>query len=120
VLLLALQIMNLSVQSRPTLGTNDSFLLGHGSMVNPIDHLLEYVLERVLHRKNAFPEDGRNKEHRDPMQFEKTTTFNLYFSYYAIQIENPVHTIILTHRDAYTEGYNYLFASEINPPPPKV
>jgi hypothetical protein len=120
VLLLALQILNLSVQSRPLTDSSDGYLLGHSQLVNPIDHLLEYVVERMMHRKNAFPEDGKHSENA-PMQFEKTTAFNLYLSCYtSIKIETPVHHIHPTHRDAYSEGYYYLFASEINPPPPKV
>ncbi len=122
VLLLALQILNLSVQSRPATDANDSYMLSHSHQENPIDHLLEYVIERVMKDKNAFPEDANTeKRGRDPMQFEKTTAFNLYLSYYtSIKIETPVHHILPTHQDAYAEGYYYLFASEINPPPPKV
>lgn len=120
VLLLALQILNLSVQSRPTSDTNDSFMLGHSQLVNPIDHALEYIVERIMNKKNAFPEDGKSNS-QDPIHVEKTTSFNLYFAYYDIQhIGATVRPIILTHRDAYAEGYHYLFASEINPPPPKV
>lgn len=120
VLVLALQILNLSVQSRPATDTNDSFMLSHTYQINPVDHLLEFIMERIMHKKNAFPEDNKH-QHRDPMQFAKTSPYNLYHaSYYSIQIETPVHHILPTHRDAYAEGYNYLFVSEINPPPPKV
>ena len=120
VLLLALQILNVSVQSRPANDTNDSYMLSHTHLVNPIDHALEYIVERILHKKNAFPEDG--KAHRqEPIHLVKTTAFNLYFScYHTPLLATTSHPLMLTHKDAYAEGYNYLFASEINPPPPKV
>ena len=120
VLLLALQILNLSVQSRPSSDTNDSYMLSHTQLVNPIDHALEYIVERIMHHKNAFPEDGKAHS-QDPIHLEKTTAFNLYLSpYYTPVMATTSHPIMLTHKDAYAEGYDYLFASEINPPPPKV
>lgn len=120
VLLLALQILNLSVQSRPASDTNDSYMLSHTHLVNPIDHALEYIVERLMHKKDAFPEDGKAHS-QDPIHLVKTTAFNLYLSYYHTPlVATTSHPLLLTHKDAYAEGYDYLFASEINPPPPKV
>lgn len=116
-LVLALQILNLSVQSRPTNDTNDSFMLSHNALANPIDHAVEFIVERIMKKKNAFPEDTKRQD-QEPF-VSKMATFNLYFSYYTIQIERTHPQVVLMHEDIYKEGYHYLFASEINPPPPK-
>lgn len=117
-MLLALQILNLSVQSRPANDSNDGFMLSHSTVDNPVDNAIEYIVERVMNFKNAFPEYGK-QSHQDPMQFNKTASFNLYFAYYNIYIEKIYQPLVLMHQDIYKEGYHYLFASEINPPPPK-
>lgn len=92
-------------------------MLSHSSVANPVDHALEYVVERIMKKKNAFPEDTK-KHHQEPFM-SKIGSFNLYFSYYSIKIDKVHHNIVLMHPDIYKEGYHYLFASEINPPPPK-
>ena len=59
ILILALQILNMSISCRVT---NDSFFYQINDSVNIADHALEYIIEDVMGFKNAFPEIKENKQ----------------------------------------------------------
>lgn len=116
-LILALQILNLSVYGSQF----EQFINGtHGKKVmelNQIDSFMEYVVEIVLKHDNAFPEQKGNHTKND------SKTLKAPFQLFHIQ-EQEVATMpapkALEHHSYFKINYNYLFYKEINPPPPRL
>ena len=116
VLILALQILNMSISCRIT---NDSFFSQLDNSVNIADHALEFILEDLMGFKNAFPEIKENKQQHHVTNTQKVQEFKLFS--FQPKMENCFSTKIST--DKYSlliiHPYNE-YAWEINPPPPKV
>lgn len=116
VLILALQILNMSISCRIT---NDSFFSKIDNSVNIADHALEYIIEDVMGFKNAFPEIKENQQQHHVSNTQKVQEFKL-FSFqpiidncYSTKISTDKYSLLIIH------PYNE-YAWEINPPPPKV
>lgn len=116
VLIVALQILNMSISCRIA---NDSFFSKIDNSVNIADHALEYIIEDVMGFKNAFPEVKENKQQHHVSNTQKVQEFKL-FSFqpkidicYSTKISNDKYFLLIIH------PYNE-YAWEINPPPPKL
>ena len=115
ILILALQILNMSISCRIT---NDSFFSQIDDSVNIADHALEFIVENVMGYPNAFPERKENRQQHHVSNTQKIQEFKL-FSYQSNNITR--HSTIIS-----TDNYSLLiihpyneYAWEINPPPPK-
>ena len=115
ILILALQILNMSISCRIT---NDSFFSQIDDSVNIADHALEFIVENVMGYPNAFPERKENRQQHHVSNTQKIQEFKL-FSYQSCNITR--HSTIIS-----TDNYSLLiihpyneYAWEINPPPPK-
>jgi hypothetical protein len=117
VLVIALQILNLSVYS----GDFDIFSTTDTQKTigeyNQIDFLIEYVAEIVLDHKDAFPENGVHNHHNSLVHQMK---------HICIKINNYKRNSDVDYCDISSSvpvslktEYKYLFANEIIPPPPK-
>ncbi len=115
-LILALQILNLSVYGSQF----EQFINGnHGKKVmelNQIDSFMEYVVEIVLKHDNAFPEQSGNHTKNNSKTLK--TPFQLFHFQEQEVVIIPVQPI-LEHHSYFRINYTYLFYKEINPPPPK-
>ncbi|WP_222166726.1 hypothetical protein [Edaphocola aurantiacus] len=119
VMLLALQIMNMSVYSS---GFYIKVKDGKGhkvSMFNQIDSVLEYLVEITFGQVNAFPEQDTGHHH--PIKhITKTAKF---FDVAIQEIRQFELQSITEHAPVkyteYTDKYDFLYYKEINPPPPK-
>jgi len=111
-LLVAVQILNLSVYGK-SFREND---ITGGT--NQIDSMVEFVTEIVLDHKNAFPENGPHNNHQSHTNHQlKYQGFNLINFRKSSEIKR--YCVIITIPVPSKEDYKYLFAREINPPPPK-
>ncbi len=116
-LLLALQILNLSFDSiefQP-IGSNNTIV-----SFNDLNTAIEYVSEVVLKHDNAFPEysnAGKSSQKNYPVQ--KQGTVKLYFFNPSIRL-NPQSLLVSANFILTNEKYTSSFFAEINPPPPKV
>lgn len=112
VLFLALQILNLSINSidfQPFQTTNLTEF-------NDINTITEYVSEIVLGHTNAFPEFARKEEKQSQLQkhidFKMLNPGNVFVSINFVKAP-------LLFTSLRKEPYSYQFFKEINPPPPK-
>ncbi|ANI88612.1 hypothetical protein A9P82_04505 [Arachidicoccus ginsenosidimutans] len=119
VLILALQVLNLSVYG---CAYKEAVVTNKGNTIiqtNQIDCLAEYIVEEVLDYSNAFPEQNGNHT-RNCVKVVKTQ-IQFFSEYQRIEetcdIELPVDTRKYAH---YKNTYDYLYFKEINPPPPKL
>ncbi|MBY0479807.1 MAG: hypothetical protein K2Q21_00525 [Chitinophagaceae bacterium] len=112
ILLLALQILNLSVNSidfKPFETTNLTEF-------NDINTITEYVSEIVLGHTNAFPEFAKKTQKQSQLQKHLTIKMlnkDAFFEPIAFA------TAPLQFCAAIKETYLFDFYHEINPPPPK-
>ena len=124
VLILALQMLNISVYSRSyEYYAKDEN--GHTVIEeNQIDSFIEYITEVVLDFRDAFPEDTNslNLEHGGNYKAPHTIMKNVM-----VQLAVPVHYTgwgqnepsPATPKFSIYKDYYYQFSREINPPPPK-
>ncbi len=116
VLILALQILNMSISCRIT---DESFFSEIDNSVNIADHALEYIIEDVMGFKNAFPEIKENKQQHHVSNTQKVQELKLFsfqpkiVSSYASKIATDKYSLLIIY------PYNE-YAWEINPPPPKL
>ncbi|HWB25335.1 MAG TPA: hypothetical protein VG738_07635 [Chitinophagaceae bacterium] len=113
-LVVALQILNLSVYERYNEQNNPRHTIGEP---NQIDSMIEYVAEIILNHQNAFPENGAHNRQSNSSHTLKHANFTL------ITFRKPSgikrYGLISTINIPLKQEYKYLFAREIIPPPPK-
>ena len=115
VLILALQILNMSISCRIT---NESFFSQIDNSVNIADHALEYIIEDIMGFKNAFPEIKENKQQHHISNTQKVQELKLFS--FQQKIENSSYTKISIDKYSLLVIHPYNeYAWEINPPPPK-
>lgn len=114
-LILALQVLNLSVYGRDCVDVSKNNAIGE---YNQMDSLAEYVTEILLDYKNVFPENGgHNRRSSMPHQLKHVTIKMVSIKKRLFEQPCPIATTAAT--TTFTEDYKYLFSSEITPPPPK-
>jgi hypothetical protein len=118
VFVLALQILNLSVYGNAFVQRTT---LKNGKIVleeNQIDSALEYVVEIMMKRADAFPEQKGNHTKN-----EQKTLKNSFQLFTCCQQQEESETIEIPEEAdkyaVYRNDYRYLYFKEINPPPPK-
>ena len=115
ILILALQILNMSISCRIT---NDSFFSQIDDSVNIADHALEFIIEDVMGYSNAFPEKKEDKQQHHVSNTQKIQELKLFSfqpgiaTLHSTIISNDNYSLLIIH------PYNE-YAWEINPPPPK-
>ncbi len=114
VAVIALQILNLSVDSIDFQPISSDIVIGD---FNYINSMTEYVSEIVLGHKDAFPE-YQNESSSSKAQLVKHLSVKLFQSTTDIDF-----TKIFSESSSFNvplkEKYAFLFYKEINPPPPK-
>lgn len=111
-LLLALQVLNLSTNAIEFQPFHTSNLYEF----NDLNSIAEYVTEVVLKHYNAFPEFGQQPSSKS--QVEKHISFKLSVpSPFTLLVKKEQASI--QYSDTIKDTYRYLFFKEINPPPPK-
>lgn len=112
-LIVAIQLVNLSIQAHPA---NEVMLSHSYEDNNRIDNAVEYVLEVLMSKKDAIPEDKYPKQ--DHTFHTKSIDFKLVVPQYN-SIE-PSFTMVELHKPFPNyKVYSYQFSTKINPPPPK-
>jgi len=114
VAIIALQILNLSIDSVDFQPISANITLGD---FNYINSLTEYVSEIILGHKDAFPE-YQNESTSSKAQLVKHLSLKLYqptTSIDIIRISEDAQAFIVPLK----EKYSFTFYKEINPPPPK-
>ncbi len=113
ILIVAIQLINLTIQAHPA---NEVMLTNSYQDENRIDNAVEYVLEILLEKKDAIPEDKHQKQ--DHFFHCKAIDFKLVVPQYnAIA---PTLTVVEMRKPfSNYKVYSYQFSTEINPPPPK-
>jgi hypothetical protein len=114
VALIALQIINLSIDSVEFQPIQNEITFGD---FNYINSLTEYVSEIILGHTNAFPEFQKESS-SSKSQLVKHLSLKLFSSEFSIAVartyDNAIQYIV-----PLKEKYSFLFYKEINPPPPK-
>ena len=111
-LLLALQVLNLSIDSI-------DFKPVHSSNIeefNDLNTFSEYFAEVVLGHTNAFPEAVKKEQKQS--QLQKHLTIKLINPSVMGDLGNA-YTDIISNRFPADENHWLFYAPEINPPPPK-
>lgn len=120
ILVLALQMLNLSVHSKPQLAMKPSVhTIG---ATNQIDCFLEFFYENICSIKGYDDPFDTGLANKAPNAYKYTLKINsISMPECRCQIaKNP--TFLVTkqnHFPAWDNKYDYLFAQEIVPPPPK-
>lgn len=116
-LIVAIQMLNLSVYARDFVPPAQSNAIGE---TNQIDSLIEYIAEVVLDYKNAFPENGtHNHQTRTSHQLKHgNISINLLIGVRK-NAEIKRYCAITDIHIPSKEDYKSLFEREIVPPPPK-
>jgi len=112
--LMALQIINLSIDAVEFQPIEAAITIGDFNYLNSIT---EYVSEVIMGIKDAFPE-FQNQSSSSKSQIVKHLTIKLFENnsmLLAPAIIRPDNSYSVPLK----ESYNYLYLSEINPPPPK-
>ena len=112
ILVLAIQILNLSVNSIDFKPQQTADI----SEFNDINSIAEYVCEIVLGHANAFPEPSQKEQKQSQLQkyaAYKILTASLYL------VDPPSIKAPIQFNACYDRSYYYQFFQEINPPPPK-
>jgi hypothetical protein len=103
----------MSIQAHPA---NEVMLANSYQDNNRIDDAVEYVVEILLHKKDAIPEDKHPKQDRS--FHTKNIDFKLVVPQYHAII--PTLTVVELRKPfSNYKVYSYQFSTEINPPPPK-
>lgn len=84
---------------------------------NRIDNAVEYILEVLLAKKDAIPEDTKHQK-QDHSFHAKNVDFKLVVPKYHPIEPAFLYVSQLVHFPIY-KFYSYRFSTEINPPPPK-
>lgn len=113
ILIVAIQLINLSIQAHPA---NEVMLSHSYEDNNRIDDAVEYVLEVLMAKKDAIPEDQNPKQ--DHSFHTKTIDFKLLILQNTA-IEPTFTMLELNKPFPNYKVYSYQFSTEINPPPPK-
>lgn len=116
-LILALQILNLSVY-----GSAFEQLITEKNgkkqlELNQIDSFAEYLVEIVLKHNNAFPEQKGNHTKNNSKSLK--APFQLFHLKEQVVSSMPI-LVTLEHHSYFNITYDYLFYKEINPPPPRL
>ncbi len=103
----------MSIQAHPA---NEVMLANSYQDDNRIDNAVEYILEILMHKKDAIPEDKHPKQ--DHSFHSKSIDFKLVVPQYKAMV--PTITLVeLSKPSINYKAYSYRFVTEINPPPPK-
>ena len=113
-LVVAVQILNLSVYGQDVIKPAQSNTLGE---LNQIDSMIEYVAEIILDYKNAFPENGTHNHQSHTSHQLKHGSFNMISFRKGSDVKRFCRTSNI-HIPS-KEEYKNLFTREIIPPPPK-
>ncbi|HVX49836.1 MAG TPA: hypothetical protein VHB48_06750 [Chitinophagaceae bacterium] len=113
-LIIALQVLNLSVYSIYDGKTAASNSIGER---NEIDCMAEYIAEIVLEHKQAFPENGTHNRQSNSSHLLKHGNFNLLGYKKVPEIKR--WCIVSSIPVPAKQEYKYLYINEIIPPPPK-
>jgi hypothetical protein len=116
-LVIAVQILNLSVYGGDFDPTVSSAHVGKIGEFNQIDCLLEYVAEIMLDHKDAFPENGSHNPNGKSGRQAKHSVIKMVVC--SRMAEMPINNALPTVLLSYNQNYKSPQASEINPPPPK-
>lgn len=115
ILLLALQVLNLSVYGRDCVDISNANTIGE---YNQMDSMAEYITEILLDYKNAFPENGGHSRRSSlPHQLKHITIKMVSIKKRTFEQTCLIATAAAT--TTVTNNYKYLFSREITPPPPK-
>lgn len=114
-LLIAMQILNLSVYGS-AFQQIELTRTGKVEMkMNQIDSFTEFVAEIVLSHKDAFPEQGNNHTKNDS-KIIKNIPFQLFYK--SDQAKEVVEIpSSISHNSHFIDNYRFLFIKEFNPPP---
>ncbi len=115
-LILALQILNMSITCRIA---DDSFFSQIGDSINIADHAVEFIAEDILGFSNAFPEVKENKQQHHVSYSQKVQEFKLF----SFQTKLPIFNWSVQIAGNYSPCIVYPYSDylwEINPPPPKM
>jgi len=115
-LVIAIQVLNLSVYGRDC--DNDCLETATIGEVNEMDSITEYVAEVLLDQKNMFPESGHHNR-RSGMPHQAKHIVIKMVSIKRRQFEQPFYFTSAKAKTTAQVHYEYLFAREITPPPPK-
>ncbi len=104
-LILALQILNMSISCRIA---DESFFSELHSSVNIADHAIEFIVEDVLGYTNAFPEATENQQQHTAYCNQKVQEFT-FFSFsskpivqsYQLLAERKYRTFIISRYNQY-------------------
>lgn len=109
-----MQLLNLSIYAHDFTPLYSESQQAYDTNVS--ETFFEFVIEEVLDHKNAIPEQTNSPG--KGFHFSKGVSFvAIKFppAYHLPEINQPLHTM----RIPLKEAYKYLYAREINPPPPK-
>jgi len=115
IILISIQILNLSVDSIDFQPISDNIVIGD---FNYLNSFTEYVSEILLGHKDSFPE-YQNESTSSKAQFVKHLSLKLYQSTSSLAI-NKYFEEASAFIVQLKEPYSFIFCKEINPPPPKV
>jgi len=114
-LVLAIQILNLSVYGRECA---DAVEYGSIGEYNQMDSVVEYITEILLDYKDAFPENGHNNRRAGMLHQFKHITIKMVSVRKKAFIQSAF--FVINHpKPSLKNSYKYLFAGEITPQPPK-
>jgi len=120
IVLLALQILNLSI-CNTGFYTFNSFCPPQAQLKdsNPIDSFAEFLVENVNGYENAFPESGHQNEQQSG-ELKQNISFKLYYTEPVAIISprpQPANDPQPVKRTGFCNNYSYLFWKEISHPP---
>ena len=111
-LLIALQILNMSIDSP---SAQMPSYIPNAENFNYIDTYVEFVVEDILKYDNAIPETKNRQQKEWQMQKQFELVFQKIEPITVSFFEEKAEKRFLNSSDKYA----YLFIKEINPPPPK-
>lgn len=117
-LIVALQILNLSVYGNAYVETVVLKNNKKKTQINQIDSLAEYIVEIVLKHTNAFPEQKGNHTKNENKSFK--APFKIITRINVVEEKETKIASVTKPHSHYSNNYDYLFFKEINPPPPKI
>jgi len=113
--LMALQIINLSIDSVEFQPIEAAITIGD---FNYLNSMTEYVSEVIMGIKDAFPEFQKESTAANS-QILKHISLK-HFENFQIVSEVPIPAQNQSFTVAFLTPYTYLYFREINPPPPKL
>lgn len=112
-LILALQILNMSISCRIA---DDSFFSQLDASVNIADHAIEFIVEDVLGYTNAFPEVKENKQQHSISCTQKVQEFTVFLFKSTALLPDYKLSVFHNYRTLIVYPYNE-YLRNITPPP---